>query len=87
MVDVENRVGVATSEVHPAPSSNSVALRVSGLKLENSSSVSNPTERIRASNVSAFERKRVHAPQQFPVGFRNGAWHGEDSVIVEAERE
>jgi hypothetical protein len=35
----------------------------------------------------AFERKRVHAPQHFPIGFRNGAWHGVGSVIVEAERE
>lgn len=56
MVDVENRESVATSEVQPAPSSNLMALRVSGLKPENSSSVSNPNERIRASNVSAFER-------------------------------
>jgi len=64
-----------------------MALRVPGLKLENSSSVSNPTERIRASIVSAFGRERVHAPQHFPVGFRNGAWHGVDSVVVEAERE
>ena len=35
----------------------------------------------------AFEREWVHAPQHLPVGFRNGAWHGEDSIIVEAERE
>src|SRR5208337_4822979 len=34
-----------------------------------------------------LERERLHAPQHFPVGFRNGAWHGVDSVIVEAERE
>jgi hypothetical protein len=56
MVEVENREIVATSEVHSAPSSDLMALRVSGLKLENSSSVSNPTERIRASIVSALER-------------------------------
>jgi hypothetical protein len=41
--------------------------------------------RVRAS--TAFKRERVHAPQHFPVGFRNGAWHGVDSVIFEAERE
>ena len=35
----------------------------------------------------AFERERVHAPQHLPVGFRNGAWHGADSITVEAERE
>ena len=35
----------------------------------------------------SFKRERVHAPQHFPVGFRNGAWHGANSVIVEAERE
>ncbi len=35
----------------------------------------------------AFERERVHAPQYLPVGFRNGAWHGADSIMVEAERE
>ncbi len=37
--------------------------------------------------AAALERERVHAPQRFPVGLRNGAWHGVDSVIVEAERE
>jgi hypothetical protein len=35
----------------------------------------------------ALKRERVHAPQHFPVGFRNGAWHGVDSVIFDAERE
>jgi len=35
----------------------------------------------------AFERERVHAPQHLPVGFRNGAWRGAGSFIVEAERE
>jgi hypothetical protein len=117
-----------------APISNSIALRVSGLKLENSCSVSNPSERIRASIVRralrviedpchlsvalfddlvdievalmsalapvvhdtldlgkhsfavAFERERVHPPQDLPVGFHNYAWHGADSFIVEAER-
>jgi hypothetical protein len=34
----------------------------------------------------AFERERVHPPQDLPVGFRNSAWHGADSFIVEAER-
>jgi hypothetical protein len=28
----------------------------------------------------------VHPPQDLPVGFRNSAWHGADSFIVEAER-
>ena len=28
----------------------------------------------------AFERERVYAPQHLPVGFRNGAWHGADSI-------
>jgi transposase-like protein len=46
----------ALGKCHPPPSSNSMALRVSGLKPENSSWVSNPSERIRASIVSAFER-------------------------------
>jgi hypothetical protein len=29
----------------------------------------------------------MDAPQHLPVGFRNGAWHGADSVVIEAERE
>jgi hypothetical protein len=29
----------------------------------------------------------VYAPQQLPVGFRNGAWHGANSISAEAERE
>ena len=112
-----------------------MALRVSGLKLENSSSVSNSSranpgqhrQSIRAlwiieyachfsialfddledfeialmralgavvghaldlgkhAFAVAFERERMYAPQHFPVGLRNGAWHGADSIIVEAE--
>ena len=56
MVDVENRGIVAMSEVHPAPSSNWIAPRVSGLNPENSSSVNNPAKRTLASIASAFER-------------------------------
>ncbi len=35
----------------------------------------------------AFERERVHAPEPFPVGFRDGVWHGVDSVTVETKCE
>ena len=44
------------TEDSPTPSSNSTALRVSGLNLENSSSVSIPAARNRASIVRALER-------------------------------
>jgi hypothetical protein len=37
--------------------------------------------------TEAFERERMDAPQHLPVGFRNGGWHGADSVVIEAERE
>ena len=32
--------------------------------------------------TEAFERERMDAPQHFPVGFRNGACHGADSVVI-----
>jgi len=43
-------------KTHLAPSSRPIALRVSELKLENSSSTSNPASRICASMVRALER-------------------------------
>jgi hypothetical protein len=48
----------ASRRLYALPGSNSMALRVSGLKPEYSSAISNPWERICANIVSAFERFR-----------------------------
>ena len=37
--------------------------------------------------TEAFDREKVHAPQDLPVGFRYGRCTVPDSVIVEAQSE